>query len=330
MKVMKKEPNPAISIIVPVHNASPFLLRCINSLQSQTIANRMEIILVENGSSDNSLELCYNIQRKYPNIKVLVSNTLGPSAARNLGFKYATAPIIGFCDSDDYMTPTMYEELLNAKEQTGADVAYCNYMLDFNDGHKESPFANTGNIIIKTPAEVVYDTIMEISTSAPWARIYDRSFFDSHKYPEGVLYEDHATTYKWMSEMNKLVHIDKPLYYYTRNKTSITYSPIHEKNKMIDFFNAEYDRIDFILHYKSFSFWQKRKTIRKVLKQSWHIFKNIHYVFFKDNPEDPCIIMLKDKFTRAIYINPLYPGLEWMSRIFRIKYNWLNYRKHII
>lgn len=130
--------------------------------------------------------------------------------------------LVGLIDADDFIDPEMFEQLIDAKNSTGSDTAYCNFVLEYIDGKLESPFPNTGNIEKRVPEDVVYDTIMEKSTSSSCVRIYDRSFFDTRKFPEGVKYEDHATLYRWMSEMGSIVHVDKPFYHYCLREGSIT------------------------------------------------------------------------------------------------------------
>ena len=108
---MERKPNtPKVSIVIPVHNTAHYLEKCIQSVATQTLKD-IEIILVENGSTDHSLQLCHILAEKDPRIKVLQINEADLSTARNQGAKAATANYIGFVDSDDTIHPEMYERM---------------------------------------------------------------------------------------------------------------------------------------------------------------------------------------------------------------------------
>lgn len=113
--------NDLISVIVPVYNAEKFLDRCINSIQNNTYKN-LQIILVDDGSVDNSGKICDEYSRKDNRITVIHKKNAGTAAARNDALDIAKGDYIAFCDNDDYISPYFYETLLNALKETGADV----------------------------------------------------------------------------------------------------------------------------------------------------------------------------------------------------------------
>lgn len=115
-----------ISIIVPVYNVASYLSECINSLLNQTYKN-FEIILVDDGSNDDSGMICDDYDSKYNNIKVVHQENAGLPAARNAGLKVATGEYIGFIDSDDYIDKDMYRILVEKIIETNADMAICNF-----------------------------------------------------------------------------------------------------------------------------------------------------------------------------------------------------------
>lgn len=268
--------TPKLSIIVPVYNVALYIENSVRSLLNQTVIRDMEIILVENGSNDGSLELCKKICRENKCVKVITSDIADVSAARNLGLKVARGSIIGFIDGDDSVEPTMFEELLKAKETHNADIAYCNFKYILLDGSIESRFKDTGKVYDVSPSQLCYEIMMEQHTSAPWARIYDRSFFDVRVFPEGRVYEDHTTMYKWMSEMNKIVHVDKPLYNYHARIGSITNGFDKDEKKYHDYFYAETDRIKFLYHYDGFDYKHKKEVLRYLIRNTRVIAS--HYV----------------------------------------------------
>jgi glycosyltransferase involved in cell wall biosynthesis len=127
-----------ISIVVPVYNSAPFLTRCLNSLCGQTLVN-IEIICVDDASTDNSLSILNTFKAKDKRIK-LIHNTenLGAGMSRNSAMKVASGEFIGFCDSDDYIDAEYYEALY--KHSTDADIVRGIRVIDANNRHAKNPF----------------------------------------------------------------------------------------------------------------------------------------------------------------------------------------------
>ena len=114
-----------ISIIVPIYNTKKYIDRVVNCLINQTYHN-LEIILVDDGSTDGSSMLCDKYKKKDNRIKVIHQKNSGVSVARNVGLKHATGEYIGFVDSDDYISLNMYETLYNNLINTNSDISVCN------------------------------------------------------------------------------------------------------------------------------------------------------------------------------------------------------------
>lgn len=124
--------NPLISVIVPVYNVENYMRRCVDSLIHQTMAN-IEIILVDDGATDSSPEICDNYARRYSNITVIHKLNGGLGSARNAGMQIAKGKYIGFVDSDDYVSEKMYMTLWNLAESNNADCAYCECIRFWDD-----------------------------------------------------------------------------------------------------------------------------------------------------------------------------------------------------
>lgn len=122
-----------ISVIVPVHNTAALLPRCVDSLLRQDHKN-IEIILIDDGSSDGSDALCTGYANEYENIAAILQENCGVSAARNAGLARARGQYIGFVDSDDWIEPDMYSALLEALVKHGAEIAACSYAIHRHDG----------------------------------------------------------------------------------------------------------------------------------------------------------------------------------------------------
>jgi Glycosyltransferases involved in cell wall biogenesis len=123
-----------ISVIVPVYNCEKYLHDGINSLIKQTIFNNLEIIFIDDGSTDNSLEIISTYIKKYNNMKCFHQSNMGVSAARNVGIKMAQGKYIAFFDADDVAKPTLYEKLFSLCEKNEADISIVDYSMVFKDG----------------------------------------------------------------------------------------------------------------------------------------------------------------------------------------------------
>nr|WP_263324292.1 glycosyltransferase [Neobacillus sp. Marseille-Q6967] len=121
-----------VSIIVPLYNAKDYLSDCLDSLINQSL-NEIEIILVNDGSTDNSLEICYEYKNKDSRIIVISTNNLGPAAARNIGIDNARGEYIGFVDSDDWVDENMYLTLFSKAKKLDLDIVSCNFLRKYND-----------------------------------------------------------------------------------------------------------------------------------------------------------------------------------------------------
>lgn len=115
-----------VSVVIPVHNTAPYLHKCVESVRNQSL-KEIEIILVENMSTDNSAEICDEYAKIDSRIKVLHLSVAGLCVARNAGIDVATAPYIGFVDSDDYIGVDMFKDLVEAMIENEADLTFCNY-----------------------------------------------------------------------------------------------------------------------------------------------------------------------------------------------------------
>ena len=172
---------------------------------------------------------------------VLHLDEAGLSIARNAGIEIATAPYIGFIDSDDYIEPTMYENMLSVMVQNKVYMVYCNFCFEYEDGRIEQMYPNTANVYVRTSQDVQRDIIFERVSSSACTKLFDKIFFDSYRFPVGMFFEDHATIYRWISICDKIVWIDAAYYHYIQRGDSIchTINPI----KRYHYFLAEYSRL---------------------------------------------------------------------------------------
>lgn len=122
-----------VSVVIPVFQTKKFLSKCINSVLNQTYKN-MEIILINDGSTDGSKEICNEFSENYHNVKVIHQRNQGVSRARNIGLEHTTGDFIMFLDSDDYIHPTMVETMMSPMDEYNIDITFCNFTREF-DSH---------------------------------------------------------------------------------------------------------------------------------------------------------------------------------------------------
>ncbi len=212
-----------ISIIVPVYQVEKYLEKCINSILAQTYKN-LEIILVDDGSTDNCPAICDRFQAEDPRIKVIHQENGGLSHARNVGMEHATGDFIGFVDSDDWIEPNMYEVLMSALQETGADVAVCNRQVEYED-------SKPMQINQKSPEKKLYspeDALRKIFNGEnsiffyAWNKLYKRNVLADIEFPKGKLHEDIPWTTQVIGNAKGIVSIDCPLYHYIKRSESLT------------------------------------------------------------------------------------------------------------
>ena len=205
--------SPLISIIVPVYNVKEFLVECIESLIAQTYEN-LEIIIVDDGSTDGSSELCDKLKYKDKRIVVIHQKNGGLSAARNSGLKIAEGEYVAFVDSDDSANPSFIKVLFRAAKTHNSDIVVCGYDDNFPKEKTLTGKEATINLLL---AQENIDILA-------WNKLYKKALFtDNHiKYPTGKIHEDNLTTYKLYSKSNKVSFISESLYNYRKRKGSIT------------------------------------------------------------------------------------------------------------
>lgn len=223
-----------LSIIVPVFNmaAEGKLEYCLNSLVNQTITD-YEIIAVDDCSTDNSLEILRSYEKKYSSkFKVIASvENRKQGGAKNLGLEQAKGDWIGFIDSDDWVTPDFYERLLSSAEETGADIAGCDYHLTYEHSMK------IGQVVHNNKPEQAgtlnkekYRSLI-LDSGSLVVKIYKRHIiFDyPNRFPEHIFYEDNAISNSWMLRAKRFAYLQEPLYYYYQHDTSTVHTITRER-----------------------------------------------------------------------------------------------------
>ncbi|MDW8765079.1 glycosyltransferase [Streptococcus suis] len=255
--VYKKVKEELVSVIVPVYNVEKYLSQCLDSIIHQTYKN-LEIILVNDGSTDGSGKICDDYAAKDGRIKVIHQENGGLSDARNKGLDLMTGQFVTFVDSDDYLENNCIHTLYTYACTCKTDISIGKF-VEFEENTSQFLFhnhLNNGNKIEFLTGDQCLERhhkyFLAIFVTA-WAKLYRTSLFNdsnpckSIRYPLGVLHEDQYTTHKLFFKSNKIVFVNDYLYVYRVRENSITNTLLSDKRIMDNIRGLEEKIIDFCL-----------------------------------------------------------------------------------
>lgn len=235
--------NDLISVIVPVYNVEKYLENCVDSIIKQTYKN-IEIILVDDGSSDNSGNLCDNFMENDSRIKVYHKKNGGLSDARNYGIKKANGSYITFIDSDDTIDNDYIEYLFSLIEKYHVDLSICTYSVITDD--KKISYIDEDIEVKLDKITALKELLCEnkFSVSA-CAKIYKKELFYNIEFPKGKLCEDNGTTYKLIEKCDYVAYGSKSKYNYYKRSNSIMTSSFNERKfDLIDLVDNMKDELE--------------------------------------------------------------------------------------
>lgn len=237
--------QPLISVIVPIYNVEKYLNKCIESIVNQTYKN-LEILLVDDGSSDNCPKICDDWAKKDERIKVIHKENGGVSSARNAGLDAAAGEYIGFVDSDDYIDSDMFEFLITDSKQNDTEISCCTFRYVNEED----------NIVEKTTKPFISDTAYFTPNEMCrlfyegnddfvqlWNKVYKRRLFDNLRFPEGRVFEDWdlAPMLYFESKKSSYIPVEKYNYFLSEGSISRTYS----LKRYCDCVLSDYDHYEF-------------------------------------------------------------------------------------
>lgn len=222
-----------LTIIVPVYNTEKYLAQCVESLLAQNLKD-IQILLVDDGSTDKSGKICDSYSKIDRRIQVIHKENGGLSDARNAGMEQAEADYLGFVDSDDYVEPDFFRRLYEEIKESGADLAAAG-IRQVEEGGK----VTATRCVEKAATLDRHDGLKELFFSKRISnsvcnKIFKKELFQGITFPVGKLYEDEYVTYRLFERASKVRLITDVFYFYRSNPKSITHSPFSER---------EFDRI---------------------------------------------------------------------------------------
>ena len=214
--------EPLISVIVPVYKVEPYLRQCVDSVLAQTYPN-LEVLLVDDGSPDTCPAICDEYAEKDARVRVIHKENGGLSDARNAALDVARGDYVGFVDSDDWIAPRMFEELMATALRCRSDVTVCGYTE--SNGVRD---LETKSLAAHEKVYAVEDAFREVLLTGEILvimcnKLYKRELFDGIRFPKGELFEDGAIFYKLFGRSRLIAHTGTVGYYYRKRAGSITF-----------------------------------------------------------------------------------------------------------
>ena len=309
-----------ISIIVPVYNVEKYLSRCVDSILNQTFTD-FELILVDDGSTDKSGDICDEYKSKDNRVKVIHKSNEGVSVARNIGLDISTGEYIGFIDSDDYVELDMLRKIINlAKEKDCYVLEYAYKILEDNEV-VDDKINNLKVEVIENNVEFAIERVIDNPfCNVVWNKIYKRDIVKDIRFNRNFnICEDVEYTYKAILNSNKYVITNEKMYFYNQRENSLCRNEEYSLEKVRSSLECQKSRLDALKSYKI-----NNKIIFKAEERLCNdIFR--HYVLakrIKDKNESKVILnYLKDLFKekKSMFLsNDILRKKRFMIRIFSI------------
>ena len=217
-----------LSIIVPVYNTAPYLKECFDSLLSQTLPE-IEFIIVNDGSTDNSLHIIRQYAQQYPQFKVIDQSNQGYSGARNTALACVTGSYVGFVDSDDYIAPDMFEKLFRQAQLTKADIVSCSFYRFYQKKTKRTLLLDSNELFVRLLAAPRGNASCNVRDYGEllldhafvWNRIYKTEFLKNNqiKFPTDIFFGEDTYFHRLaLLHAQHISYIPQPLYYYRQGR----------------------------------------------------------------------------------------------------------------
>ena len=264
---MKK---PIISVIVPVYNVEKYLAKCLDTILAQTFSN-IEIICVNDGSTDNSRKILAQYAQKDSRVKIVDKKNGGLSSARNAGMKVATGEFYSFIDSDDWIEETMLEKLYNSMVSLNTDISICavhqydetNQRIDDSNpyytlGYFDESFDNKAFSYVDTKPFLLDVCVMA------WNKLYRKSFIDecNAEFPEGLIFEDGPFFFSIFFKTQRVSIVRDFLYYYRINRSGSIIQKAGKKFlNVIDVVELMYNKVKEIPDFEDVKYTFFRKKV---------------------------------------------------------------------
>lgn len=238
---------PLISVVIPVYNCSKYIEKCVLSVIGQKYPT-IEIILVNDGSKDDSGIICDNLSKNYSNVRVVHQENRGQAASRNSGVEMAQGQYIAFIDADDWIDENMYLILYNNLKKENAHISCCGIEKMLNGTHLSYFNKNVTDYYVFNTIESVAAVLdNRIITCSPCDKLFVSKIIKETPMQAGIIFEDFEIMPRWLSKATKVVYTGKPLYFYRYNNegtmSNITKKRLDEvtaSNMRVEFYSKQF------------------------------------------------------------------------------------------
>ena len=284
---MQKE---LISVVIPVYNTGKYISKCLETVCGQTYQN-LEIILVDDGSTDNSIEICREYQKRDQRIVIHRQENQGPAQARNRGIQMAKGRYIAFIDSDDYVVNHFIATMYKLLKENGAQLAQCviKEVTSYDIQPKQQ------HIWTETMSGVeflrCYYNKKYSGFANPVNKLYDRQLFDGQIFPPGRIHEDAALTYKLYYRAERVVYTNEEMYLYFMSQDSIMRKPFYLQR--LDWINALEEKMEYLDEIG------EESLKRRALQEYQAVLLKLYYNVRRYYPSEKSILtMLSEKMKK--------------------------------
>lgn len=242
--------NELISVVVPIYNMEKYLNKCVDSILNQTYSN-IEILLIDDGSTDLSVKICDEYMKIDSRIKVFHKKNGGLSDAKNFGIKKASGKYVAFVDSDDWIENNMYENMYYKLKDTKSNIVVCGRYIEYENGEKKEWY-NKNEIIMNKEQALIYLNSFYNFDMSSCDKLYEKSLFDNIEFPYGKKCEDAYTTYLLFNKADRVTYIPKCFYHYFQRSGSISRNEkinmdyIYAAEEQLEFFTTKYPHLIYI------------------------------------------------------------------------------------
>ncbi|MDV4150428.1 glycosyltransferase [Clostridium sp. AL.422] len=310
-----------ISIILPIYNVEKYLQECLESILNQSYKD-YELIIVDDGSKDNSLKIVNSYKEKFKNLVILTQENKGVSVARNLALSYANGDYISFVDSDDFLDEKMLEKVMKIALKTDAEIVITNYYLYYNKENiikflKDMPYFG-----FYDSSEII-DMMLKYKIQGQlWNKIFKRSLLNDNgfEFERGRYIQDIFPVFKIIYNAKKIAYIDKALYFYRQREGST----VHKKNEKLteDYYYAMQCVINYIEE-KQINVSKNSLRIFKIYVLSYFIYhytneniRNSYKTYKKSHYKDLNICIKEFLFLKEVYVRDKLRIVLWKLGIF--------------
>lgn len=211
-----------VSVVVPVYNVEKYLARCLDSIIAQTYKN-LEIILIDDGSTDSGGKICDDYAARDSRIRVIHQENVGLAEVRNVGIREAKGEYLQFVDSDDWVEPELVETCYKLSQEYDADIVTFRGTRNYDNGtFRHAPEPVRPHIIMSGTEALSMIMIPGYLNAASWNKFVKTSLYEGIEYPKGKLYEDLHTVYKYVAKARKVLCTSLELYHYFIRSASIS------------------------------------------------------------------------------------------------------------